>query len=64
MLAKDCFMDALQDRQLQIHVKQAAPKNVQEALSWAAEFKAFLVSSGPVPSPPQQRDGLDESPET
>ena len=51
MLAKDCFVDALQDRQLQIHIKQAAPKNVQEALSRAAEFEAFLMSSGSVSSP-------------
>ena len=51
MLAKDCFVDALQDRQLQIHVKQAAPRNVQEALARAAEFEAFLVSLNPVPLP-------------
>ena len=57
MLAKDCFVDALQNRQLQIHVKQAAPKNVQETLSRAAEFEAFLVSSGPVPSSPSNVTG-------
>ena len=51
MLAKDCFVDALQDRQLQIHVKQAAPSNVQEALARAAEFEAFLVTTNPAPTP-------------
>ena len=45
MLAKDCFVDALCDRQLQVHVKQAAPRNVQEALSRATEFEAFLMTS-------------------
>lgn len=52
MLAKYCFVDALQDRQLQIHVKQAAPINVQEALAWAGEFEAFLECTRLVPSPP------------
>ena len=47
MLAKDSFVDALQDRQLQIHVKQAAPNNVQEALARAAEFEAFLLTTNP-----------------
>ncbi|XP_076050616.1 uncharacterized protein LOC143031087 [Oratosquilla oratoria] len=52
MLAKDCFVDALHDRQLQIHVKQAAPKNVREALARAAEFEAFLMSVSPAAPPP------------
>ncbi len=30
MLAKDCFMDTLCDRQQQVHMKQAAPKNMQK----------------------------------
>ncbi|MPC82827.1 hypothetical protein E2C01_077513 [Portunus trituberculatus] len=28
LLARDCFVDALQDSHLQIYVKQAHPKNV------------------------------------
>ncbi|XP_076033024.1 uncharacterized protein LOC143020485, partial [Oratosquilla oratoria] len=52
MLAKDCFVDALHDRQLQIHVKQAAPKNVREALARAAEFEAFLMSTSAKTSQP------------
>ncbi|MPC53654.1 hypothetical protein E2C01_047552 [Portunus trituberculatus] len=52
MLAKDCFVDTLQDRELQIHVKQVAPRNVHEALARAVEFETFLVSSGPVSSSP------------
>lgn len=50
MLAKDWFVDTLQDRQLKIHVKQAAPKNVQEDLARTAEFEVFLRSCGLDPS--------------
>lgn len=50
MLAKDCFVDALCDRQLQVHVKQAAPRNVQEALARAAEFEAFLLTTTTAPN--------------
>jgi len=47
MLAKDSFVDALNDKQLQVHVKQAGPHNVQEALARAAEFEAFLLTATP-----------------
>ncbi len=51
MLAKDCFVDGFEDRQLQIHVKQVAPRNVQEALARTAEFQAFLMTAATSPSP-------------
>ena len=43
MLAKDCFVDALCDRQMY--------RNVQEALSRAAEFEAFLMAATTAPNP-------------
>ncbi|MPC28295.1 hypothetical protein E2C01_021496 [Portunus trituberculatus] len=42
LLARDCFVDALQDSRLQIYVKQAHPKDVQEALTRASEMEVFL----------------------
>ncbi|MPC59679.1 hypothetical protein E2C01_053705 [Portunus trituberculatus] len=50
MLAKDCFVDTLQNRHLQIHVNQVAHRNVQETLALAAEFETLRVSSSSVPS--------------
>ncbi|ROT60657.1 hypothetical protein C7M84_021808 [Penaeus vannamei] len=43
----DCFVDALNDKQLQVHVKQAGPHNIQQALVRAAEFEAFLLTATP-----------------
>ena len=42
VLARDHFLDALQDRDLQLYVKQAHPGDVQEALARALELEAFL----------------------
>ncbi|MPC92690.1 hypothetical protein E2C01_087794 [Portunus trituberculatus] len=42
VLARDHFIDALGDQQLQIYVKQAHETTVQGALSKALEFEAFL----------------------
>jgi len=44
-LAKDQFVDALQDRELQLYVKQAHPKDMKEALARALELEAFLRTS-------------------
>lgn len=45
ILARDAFVDALQDHQLQIYVKQAHPGDLQVALARAMEFEAFLKTS-------------------
>ena len=45
VLARDAFVDALQDHQLQIYVKQAHPGDLQVALARAMEFEAFLTTS-------------------
>ena len=57
LLARDHFIDALGDRQLQIYVKQAHVTTVQDALTKALEFEAFLRSSGApvVPAPYEHR---------
>ena len=44
-LTKDHFVDALQDRELQLCVKQSRPKDVREALTSALETEAFLCTS-------------------
>ena len=46
VLARDLFIDALQDHQLQIYVKQAHPGGLQVALARALEFEAFLKATG------------------
>ena len=45
VLARDFFVDALQDQQLQIYVKQAHPGDLQVALARALEFEAFLQTT-------------------
>lgn len=45
VLARDAFVDALQNHQLQIYVKQAHPGDLQVALARAMEFEAFLKTS-------------------
>lgn len=45
VLTRDHFVDALQDRNLQLYVKQAHPMDVQEALARALELEAFLYTS-------------------
>lgn len=45
-LSLDAFVDALEDQQVQIYVKQAHPADVQKALARAMEFEAFLHTSG------------------
>lgn len=44
-LTTEYFMDALQNRELQLYVKQAHPKNVKEALARALELEAFTRTS-------------------
>ncbi|KAK3882385.1 hypothetical protein Pcinc_013251 [Petrolisthes cinctipes] len=46
VLARDYFVDALQDQQLQIYVMQAHPSDVQMALAKALEFESFLRATG------------------
>ena len=46
VLARDSFIDALQDEQLQIYVKQAHPGDLQVALARALVFQAFLKATG------------------
>ena len=57
VLARDHFIDALGDRQLQIYVKQAHVTTVQDALTKALEFEAFLRSTRApvVPASPTHR---------
>ncbi|ROT67655.1 hypothetical protein C7M84_014239 [Penaeus vannamei] len=62
MLAKDSFVDALNDKQLQVHVKQAGPHNIQEALVRAAEFEAFLLTTMPSYSMHRYRGEMTISP--
>ena len=45
VLDRDSFINALQDRQLQVDVKQAYPGDMQVALARALEFEAFLKAT-------------------
>ncbi|ROT62946.1 hypothetical protein C7M84_019192 [Penaeus vannamei] len=45
VLTRDYFVDALQDRELQLYIKQAHPEDVQVALAKALELEAFLRTS-------------------
>ncbi|XP_045101316.1 uncharacterized protein LOC123498216 [Portunus trituberculatus] len=45
VLARDAFLDALVDHQLQIYVRQAHPADVQVALARAMEFEAFMQTA-------------------
>jgi len=45
VLTRDYFVDALQDRELQLYIKQAHPEDVQVALARALELEAFLRTS-------------------
>ncbi|MPC55328.1 hypothetical protein E2C01_049261 [Portunus trituberculatus] len=45
VLSRDAFVDALEDQQVQIYVKQAHPADVQQALARAMEFEAFLYTT-------------------
>ena len=64
LLARDHFIDALQDQQLQLYVKQAHPTNVQEALTRASEMEAFLrtTSTAQAPAAPRYAARTDERP--
>ncbi|MPC73291.1 hypothetical protein E2C01_067614 [Portunus trituberculatus] len=44
LLYRDAFIDALEDQQVAIYVKQAPPADVQQALARAMEFEAFLYT--------------------
>ena len=45
VLLRDQFVDALEDPQLKIYVKQAHVANLQEALARALEFESFVKTS-------------------
>ncbi|ROT64722.1 putative nitric oxide synthase-like [Penaeus vannamei] len=45
VLTRDYFVDALQDRELQLYIKQVHPEGVQVALARALELEAFLCTS-------------------
>lgn len=45
LLMRDQFIDALEDAQLQIYVKQAHVANLQAALAMALEFESFVKTS-------------------
>ncbi|MPC33373.1 hypothetical protein E2C01_026721 [Portunus trituberculatus] len=64
LLARDCFVDALQDLHLQIYMKQAHPKDIQEALTPAYEMEAFLRTTTDAPRlvPPHYEEGTDALP--
>ena len=49
-LTKDQLVDAMQDRKLQLCIKQAHPKDVCEALTSALEIEAFLCTSVGAPA--------------
>ena len=51
VLSRDAFIDALEEQQVQIYVKQAHPADVQQALAKAMEFEAFLCTSGAAMTP-------------
>lgn len=58
VLARDSFVDALNDQQLQIYVKQAHPGDLQVALARALEFEAFMKTSGSSAAAAQPRRDL------
>ncbi|XP_050730508.1 uncharacterized protein LOC127005599 [Eriocheir sinensis] len=58
VLARDFFVDALHDQQLQIYVKQAHPGDLQVALARALEFEAFLKTTSGLGAAPQPRRDL------
>ena len=64
LLARDCFVDTLQDSRLQIYEKQAHSKDVQEALSRASEMEAFLRTTADAPRLvlPRYEGGADALP--
>ncbi|MPC28201.1 hypothetical protein E2C01_021398 [Portunus trituberculatus] len=45
VLSRDAFIDALEDQQVQIYVKQVHPADVQQTLARAMEFEAFLYTT-------------------
>ncbi|MPC19698.1 hypothetical protein E2C01_012625 [Portunus trituberculatus] len=51
VLSRDAFVDALEDQQVQIYVKQAHPADVQHALARAMEFEAFLYTTAAAVTP-------------
>ncbi|MPC41189.1 hypothetical protein E2C01_034775 [Portunus trituberculatus] len=51
VLSRDAFVDALEDQQVQIFVKQAHPADVQQALVRAMEFEAFLYTTAAAVTP-------------
>lgn len=55
ILLRDQFVDALDDQQLQVYVKQAHVGDLQEALARALEFESFVQSSSVRPRADQAR---------
>ena len=45
LLAKDQFIDSLQDGDMRLRLRQAHPKNLREALQSALELEAFQLAS-------------------
>ena len=45
LLAKDQFIDALQDGDMRLRLRQAHPKNLREALQLALELEGFQLAS-------------------
>ena len=45
LLAKDQFIDALQDGDTRLRLRQAHPKNLWEALQSAIELEAYKLAS-------------------
>ena len=51
VLSQDPFINALEDQQVQINVKQAHPADMQQTLVRAMQFEAFLCTSGVAMTP-------------
>ncbi|XP_069986319.1 uncharacterized protein [Penaeus vannamei] len=62
VLTRDYFVDALQDRELQLYIKQAHPEDVQVALARALELEAFLRTSVLGAASRARRTQVGESP--
>ena len=60
VLARDSFVDALQDPRVQMYVKQAHPVDLQAALAQALEYEAFTrstrgaMAAAPEPTSPRR----------
>ncbi|MPC62085.1 hypothetical protein E2C01_056166 [Portunus trituberculatus] len=64
LLARDCFIEALQVSRLKMYMKQAHPKDVQEAHTQASEMEVFLRTATNALRlvPPCYEEGTDALP--